>query len=127
MNKNFFKIQVLKMFIIKKYFKVLINENIKHFKILATGIILSQFINFISIFFITRLYSPEFFGNFAIFLGIVTICSSFASGAYEIAIVTSRVRHEVNTLLVLSFVFSFIVSTLIFTIFFFTRFNLKIF
>ena len=113
------------MFIIKKYFKVLINENIKHFKSLATGIILSQFIGFISIFFITRLYSPEFFGNFAIFLGIVTICSSSVSGAYEIAMITSRVRHEVNTLLVLSVVLSFLISTLIFIIFFFYEIQIK--
>ena len=113
------------MFIIKKYFKVLINENIKNFKILATGIILSQFIGFISIFFITRLYSPEFFGNFAIFLGIVTICSSSVSGAYEIAMISSRVRHEVNTLLVLSVFFSFLISTLIFIIFFFYEIQIK--
>ena len=114
-------------YIIKKKYFILINDDIKNFKILAAGVVLSQFIGFISVFFITRLYSPEILGNFAIFLAIVTMCSSSVSGGYEIAIVTSRVRNEVNILLVSSIILSFLTSVLIFVLLFFFEIQIKTF
>lgn len=53
---------------------------------------------------LSRLYTAEEFGAFALFMGIVTVCSVIATGRYELAIVIPKSDIESLNLLSLSFI-----------------------
>ena len=73
---------------------------------------------------ITRLYTPEEFGVFAVFITIVTIFSPIISFRYEIAIVMARYRFQAAQLLTLSFLLCIFFSLLLAVIFFLFSKNL---
>jgi lipopolysaccharide exporter len=53
---------------------------------------------------LTRIFTPEDFGQFAAYVSLVTVLSSAASGGFELAIPLSRTSHEADVSLRLSFV-----------------------
>jgi O-antigen/teichoic acid export membrane protein len=69
---------------------------------------------------IARLYTPEDFGVFALFVAIVTILSSVNTGRYELAIILGKKDEEAINLGALSFFVATLFSTLllIFILFF---------
>lgn len=76
---------------IKRLFKrIEYSEYANSFKILATGTLLSQIILVLTSPFITRLYSPEVFGIFSIFVSIVFVVTPVACGRYDVALVIEK-------------------------------------
>lgn len=59
---------------------------------------------------LTRLYTPEYFGIFAIYVSIVNILSTISTGRYELAIVAPRKNADGLNLMILSIFISFCFS-----------------
>lgn len=110
---------------LKKIYKLL-QENIFISKfnlnvfILARGNSLAQLIPIAITPILTRLYTPEDFGLFALFLAITTILSSANTGRYELAIILSKNDAEAINVSALSLFVAILFSTilLIFILFF---------
>jgi len=92
------------------------SEYVYNFKKLITASILSQIIIILSSPFITRLYSPETFGTWALFISFVSILSSLVVAGYQNTIIISRDPKETDQLLISCFVLVFLFSLLIFSI-----------
>ena len=61
---------------------------------LMTGSTLSQAISIAVSPILTRLYKPEDFGLYAIFVAIITIIGTIASGRYELAIILPKKEED---------------------------------
>ena len=110
---------------IKRLFKrIEHSEYGKNFKILATGTLLSQTILVLTSPFITRLYSPEVFGIFSIFVAIVFVVTPIACGRYDVALVIEKEKNG-DSLFVLCILVGFSVSIFLFIIFFIGEEQLK--
>jgi O-antigen/teichoic acid export membrane protein len=79
---------------------------------LMTGGVLAQAVNLAGAPVLTRLYSLENFGIFAIYASILLVCGPLVSARYELAIVPAGDDDEAFGLLVLSCVLSFVVAVL---------------
>lgn len=88
---------------------------------LVSGTAISQAILFLVTPFLTRLYTPEEFGIFALYISIVTIISTVSTLKYEIAIMLPREEKDAQALLFLSSIICFISSFLLFSIVLFFR------
>lgn len=66
---------------------------------------------------LTRIYTPEDFGVFAIFASVSAIISVFATGRYENAIILPEKDEDAANIVVLVIIFSFLVSTVVFLLF----------
>ncbi len=86
---------------------------------LVIGSTVAQSIPFLIIPVLTRIYSPEEFGNLAIFLAIVSIFSLIATGRYEIAIVLPDNDKDATDISFLSIFLAIAVSLLFFIFLFF--------
>ncbi|MDA9769659.1 oligosaccharide flippase family protein [Emcibacteraceae bacterium] len=73
-----------------------------------TGSSISQTIPIIVAPILTRLYSPEEFGIFALYVSITTIIASIATGRYELAILLPKSNIQALNIVGLSMVFSVI-------------------
>lgn len=86
---------------------------------LMTGTTIAQAIPIAISPILTRLYSPEDFGIFAVFSSIVILLCILSAGRYEMAIILPKKNEDANNILILSLVlvslFSIIVFLLIFT------------
>lgn len=82
---------------------------------LLSGGVLAALLSILVIPITTRLYSPEDFGTFQIFLSILVILSSISSFRYEMTIVLPKSKLRTNGLIRLSFVV-LIITTLIYTL-----------
>lgn len=110
---------------IKKLFKrIKYSEYANNFKILATGTLLSQTILVLTSPFITRLYSPEVFGIFSLFVAVVSLVAPVACGKYDVALVIEKKKNK-DSLLVLCVIVSFVVSLFLLIIFFIGEDQLK--
>lgn len=69
---------------------------------LASGTALSQAIPLAISPILTRLFTPEEFGLFALYFSILMICSVFATGKYELAILLPTERNRAKAVLYLS-------------------------
>lgn len=85
-----------------------------------TGTIIAQAIPVLSTPILTRLYSPQDFGIFAVYMSILAIMGIFATGRYEIAIMQPKLHKNADQLLWLALLVSLIISLvgLVFIIFF---------
>lgn len=88
---------------------------------LAGGSALSQAIPLAISPLLTRLFTPEDFGLFAIYFGILMVASVFATGKYELAIVLPSVNKEARAVLHLSVLICTAVSLLLFIVLVFTK------
>ncbi|MBT4034557.1 MAG: oligosaccharide flippase family protein [Candidatus Marinimicrobia bacterium] len=79
---------------------------------LITGTTLAQVIPVAISPILTRLYSPEDYGVFALFVSIVAILSAFASGKYELAIMLPRRERDAANILGLTFVLAMVSSAI---------------
>lgn len=98
------------------YNRVQNSEYASNFKKLATATILSQIIIIFSSLFTTRLYSPETFGTWALFISFVSVLSHLVIAGYQNTIIISQDPKETDQLLVSCFVLVFLFSLLIFSI-----------
>ena len=94
------------------------SEFASNFKILASGIFISQFIMIASSPVITRLYSPSEFGIYALFTAILGIIIPVACGRYDIATIVVKEDTDGNELFFLSLIVGLIISTFLFLVFF---------
>jgi len=109
----------------KFYYRINKSEFISNFKILAFGTFISQIFLLCSTPFITRLYSPEVFGIFALFTSITAVFAPIVCGRYNIAMVVVKKNHEGNTLFNLSLILSLVFCLVLLLIFFFGETSLK--
>lgn len=85
---------------------------------LVSGSAISQGILLTATPFLTRLYTPEEFGVFALYLAIVGIISVIASWKYELAIMLPKEESDAQALLFLSVIIAFITSIFVFIVIF---------
>lgn len=83
---------------------------------LITGTTIAQIIPIAITPILTRLYSPEDFGVFALFFAISVIIGSISSGRYEHAIMLPKKDEDAINIFALGFIISSIISILVFFI-----------
>ncbi|SFD37201.1 Membrane protein involved in the export of O-antigen and teichoic acid [Enterococcus casseliflavus] len=84
---------------------------------LAFGSILAQLITVLCSPFLTRIYSVEDMGMYALLLTVISIFGSVINGKYDFAIVSTKDEKDIDGLVQVSFLFS-IVATILIVIFF---------
>lgn len=89
---------------------------LEHVFTLVKGTILAQIIGVAAQPVLRRLFSPEEFGVFALYVAMVSILAVVAMGRYELAIVLPEKDEEANALLNASVCLSFIFSLFLFLI-----------
>ena len=94
------------------------NIFIKNFTILSLGSIFSQLIVFFATPLLTRIYKPEIFGLFTLFIAISSTFSLVSSGRFNTAVVVAKNKNESVTLFHLSILITTIFSILFFFIIF---------
>jgi O-antigen/teichoic acid export membrane protein len=86
------------------------NDFLRNVAILTSGNLISQIAIFLLIPVITRIYSPQTFGSFALFLTISSIGISITSLRYGAAIIVSKNYKELYNLTILCLFITFILS-----------------
>ncbi len=94
------------------------------FLTMAIGRIIGQAIPILLTPFLTRLYSPQEFGVFAIFIAITAVLSLLANGRYNLAIMLPKKNENVLNLFALSILINFVFCLLLFVTIFVLRENL---
>lgn len=84
------------------------SEFVRNVLTLMTGTTIAQIIPIAVSPILTRLYSPEQFGVFALYVSIATILSSVATGRYELAILLPKNDSQALNILALSILISFV-------------------
>ena len=108
--------------------KILKSEFNRNVLILMTGTTIAQATPIMITPILTRLYTPEDFGFFAIYQAITVIFTVIVNGRYEIAIVSSQKDEDAINLFVLGFIISSIISLiLLFLVLFFNDFFINFF
>jgi len=85
----------------------------KNVLILMSGTTIAQAIPIAISPILTRIYTPEDFGLFTVFLAITTILGSVANGRYEMAIILPRKDENAINILALGLLINFVFSILI--------------
>jgi len=65
---------------------------------------------------LTRIYTPEDFGVFALYMSIVSVIATIATGRYELAIMLPKKDEDAVNIVALSIIISFFVSFIAFLI-----------
>jgi O-antigen/teichoic acid export membrane protein len=94
--------------------KVLKHEFNRNVLILSGGTVVAQTLPIFISPILTRLYSPEDFGTYAIFLSIVSIVSVISCGRYELAIMLPEKDEDAINVAALAFIINTTVSLLFF-------------
>lgn len=85
----------------------------RNIAILVSGTVAAQAIPILLSPIITRLYSPESFGVFSLFISMATLLAIIATGKYDFAIVMPKQDEEAKSIVVLVLFLSTLVSSLI--------------
>lgn len=91
---------------------------------LASGTIIAQLLPLLASPALTRLYSPEQFGLFALFMAFVTSLSQAVTGHLEVAMITPKSSRIAKELFVIALYFA--LGFVILSLFFITFFNVQI-
>jgi len=94
------------------------SEFTKNILVLMTGTTIAQAIPVVISPILTRLYTPEDFGIFALFFAIVVIIGSISTGRYEHAIMLPRKDEDAVNIFAIGFIITLLTSTFIFLIIF---------
>jgi len=94
------------------------SEFTKNVLTLITGTAIAQAIPLAITPILTRIYTPNDFGLFALFIAIVTILSVIATGRYEFAILLPKQDHDAKTILAISCIITSLVSLFLFILVF---------
>lgn len=92
------------------------NSFFKNVLVLMSWSVLAQFISFVVLPIISRLYSPLLFGELANFISIASILVMMSTGQFETAIMLPKKEKEAISLIILIIVLSFGFSVLYFII-----------
>lgn len=92
--------------------KIFKNEFNKNVLILAGGTAVAQAVPVLISPILTRLYTPENFGAFAIFVSITSIISAIACVRYELAIILPAKDEDAINVAAVAFLFNVFISTL---------------
>lgn len=107
--------------------RIYVSEFFFHFKTLSTGTLLSQLIVIISAPLIARLYSPDVYGLFAIFVTFISIFIQSSCFGYDKSIVLFKNNSDAFKIILFSLFINFFYFFVLFLIFFFFENNIKIF
>jgi len=91
---------------------------------IASGTLLAQALGYLFLPFITRLYTPENFGEFGIFMAIFGMISPLLGGKFEVALVLEKDKKQKMNLYLLSSGITLFVSLISFFFFLFFRQNI---
>lgn len=108
----------------KQISKLFHNIFIKNVLIIALGTAGAQIITMIFSPIITRIYSPDEYGIFGLFMAIITVITPIAALTYPIAIVLPKKDNEAKKLIKLSIIISLLITFILFIILFFTGDNI---
>ena len=86
---------------------------------LMTGTTIAQAIPIAISPILTRIYAPEDFGMFALYMSVASIISVIATGRYELAIMLPKKDEDAVNIVALSIIISFFVSFISLLIVFF--------
>jgi len=92
------------------------SDFVKNVLTLATGTAIAQAIPFLMMPVLTRLYTPEQFGFFSIFMSVVSGIAVLVNGRYDVAILLPKSNRDAYRLIVLSFYICSAVSLLSFVV-----------
>ncbi|MER2108134.1 MAG: oligosaccharide flippase family protein [Solibacillus sp.] len=108
--------------------KLKFNRFTRNFLKLFSATLLTQIVPLFLSPLLTRLYSPEEFGLYSLYIAIVSLLIVYATGRYEFAISTVKTQRESESLLQLVIALSFIISIiLLFLVFFMGEYLVVIF
>ncbi len=91
----------------------------KHVFTLVKGTVLAQVIGILAQPLLRRLYTPEEFGVYALYVAVISIFSIISTGRFDMAIVLPKKNEEAQKLFNLSIIISFLFSLLLFILLFF--------
>ncbi len=94
------------------------SEFSRHVLTLMTGTTIAQAIPIAISPILTRIYTPEDFGVFALYMSVASILSVVATGRYELAIMLPKKDEDAINIVALSILISFLVSLISFLIVF---------
>ena len=94
---------------------------------LMTGTTIAQAIPIAISPILTRIYTPEDFGIFALYMSMASILSVVATGRYELAIMLPKKDEDAINIVALSLIISFLVSFIALLIVFFLMMLLLLF
>lgn len=92
------------------------SEFLKNIFTLLSGSTIAQIITFLAIPVLTRIYTPQDFGFFAIYFSIATIISTISTGRYELAIMLPKHKKDALSIIKGTFRIVFIISILSFVL-----------
>jgi len=102
---------------LKRIFKISENGFVRNVLILLSWTLISQLISLLALPVLSRLYSPESFGNLANFIAVGSILSMISTGKFETAIMLPKHKNDAVSLvfliMILSLVFSIVFSIII--------------
>lgn len=78
------------------------SDFLKHSSTLLSSNVIAQAIAFVAYPFIARLYPPEVYGDFSLFLTITAVLSTLPTGKYDLAILLPKSERQAGALFVLS-------------------------
>lgn len=90
----------------------------------ASGTLLAQALGYLFLPFITRLYNPENFGEFGVFMAIFGMISPFLGGKLEVALVLEKDKMQKMNLYLLSCAITLFISLISFLVFLYFRQNI---
>lgn len=94
------------------------SEFTKNIVTLITGTAFAQAIPIAISPILTRIYTPEDFGIFALFIAIISILGSIATARYELAIMLPKKDEDAINIFALCFIITCIISLLLFILVF---------
>ena len=102
------------LLMLKKYFPE--SEFVRNVLTLMTGTTIAQAIPIAISPILTRIYTPDDFGIFALYMSIAGIISVIATGRYELAIMLPKDDKDAINIGVLSIIIAFFISLIVFLI-----------
>ncbi|MDL2222790.1 oligosaccharide flippase family protein [Bacteroidales bacterium OttesenSCG-928-M11] len=97
------------------------SDLVRNSSILVSGGMIGQVIAFLATMVLTRIYTDEDFGSFALFMSVASILGHFGTGKYEEAIVLSKTKREAHALVGFINTWLPIFSLFLFVVLFFFR------
>jgi O-antigen/teichoic acid export membrane protein len=88
------------------------SEFIKNIFTLLSGSTIAQVITLLAIPVLTRIFTPQDFGFFAVYFSLATIVSTIATGRYELAIMLPKYKKDALSIVKGSVIIVFITSTI---------------
>src|SRR2546425_10423373 len=95
------------------------SEFIRHILTLITGTTIAQAIPLVVTPILTRIYSPQDFGLFALYMSIIAILGVVATGRYELAIMLPEKDEDAINVVYISFIITLATSLITLIVFWF--------